>query len=98
MSMPPEPPESSELRVITPAGTTSRTLPGVREVSNDEWEPPVEFDDYRLVSCIGKGAMGRVYEANDTKLHRLVAIKFIDAAQSDGLIRERFLVEARAAR
>ncbi len=97
MSMPPEPPESSELRVIKSTGSKNRTLPGVREVASDEWEPPVEFDDYRLVSCIGKGAMGRVYEANDTKLQRLVAIKFIDAARSDAIIRERFLVEARAA-
>lgn len=32
---------------------------------------------YRIVSLIGEGGMGRVYLAEDTKLHRKVSLKFL---------------------
>jgi serine/threonine protein kinase/Tfp pilus assembly protein PilF len=53
---------------------------------------------YRIQKEIGKGGMGVVYKAEDTKLHRIVAIKALAAdLLGDEKARARFLREARAA-
>lgn len=46
------------------------------------------IDNYRIVSILGKGGMGIVYKAYDTKLDRYVAIKMLNADTYD---RERFI-------
>ena len=61
-----------------------------------EWNPPQEFDEYKLLRLLGKGSMGRVYLAHDKVLDRAVAVKFISNVAPDAEDRERFHVEARA--
>ena len=61
-------------------------------------EAGTKFDRYQILSQIGKGGMGEVYLAQDTRLNRKVALKLLPAQYTEDAERlRRFEQEAQAA-
>ncbi|HLJ13900.1 MAG TPA: serine/threonine-protein kinase [Bryobacteraceae bacterium] len=56
-----------------------------------------EFGHYKIETLIGRGGMGEVFRALDTKLNRPVAIKFLSDRIADPAARRRFQREAQMA-
>ncbi len=56
----------------------------------------INIENYKIVSLLGKGGMGIVYKAYDTKLDRYVAIKMLSPQNNDNeRFTERFKREAK---
>ncbi len=60
-------------------------------------QPGDKLGPYEILAPIGKGGMGEVYRARDTRLHRDIAVKVLLQDFGTGPAEERFLREARAA-
>ena len=89
--------------VPAPAGDTvievSRGNEPIQTKSTEPWSKlPTTFGRYRIEKLLGRGAMGAVYQAQDSQLHRPVALKIPTlSGNKDAEARRRLLREAQAA-
>ncbi len=81
-----------------------RTVPGLNQIPLDFLEPSDQPDSlgrlgqYDVREVVGRGGMGIVLKAHDTKLSRVVALKVLaPELAANATARKRFLREARAA-
>ena len=81
-------------RATPPAGVRATPLTTPHHEPDVELAPGLVIHQYELIRELGRGGMGVVFAARDTRLGRRVAIKFVLHASRD--VAERFLVEARA--
>ncbi len=87
----------SLLRAHDEAGSFGDQLAFPLPESGKRLAPGSQLGPFRIESLLGRGGMGEVYRAHDTKLHRAVAIKVLpDSFANEPDRRSRFDEEARA--
>jgi formylglycine-generating enzyme required for sulfatase activity/serine/threonine protein kinase len=91
----------------TPSGTKGATVKSKSDGEADETfdflEPAQASDEigrlahYRVLKVLGRGGMGIVFMAEDTRLHRIIALKvMLPAIAKKAIARDRFVREAHA--
>src|SRR5262249_55530658 len=83
-------PDTPDAPTVTRAAPTSpRTSPG-----HQAPQPGATLKHYEIIRELGRGGMGAVHLARDTKLGRLIALKILLDPHAESA--QRFLTEARA--
>jgi serine/threonine protein kinase/formylglycine-generating enzyme required for sulfatase activity len=85
-----EEPEPKSLSFFRGSGKQARPQPAVGLASGKL------VGDFRLMSLLGQGGMGQVWEADQVSLHRTVAVKFVRPERVTEKQLELFAREARA--
>ncbi len=81
--------ERSLTRAADPVGTEGATRPGA-PAGVVPRPMPAQIGRYRIVSLLGEGGMGRVYEAEQDQPRRTVALKVVKPGLATGETLQRF--------
>ncbi|QJW92991.1 protein kinase domain-containing protein [Frigoriglobus tundricola] len=94
-ALPPAPSDRELADVVARVGRIDRSSRAGGARGAPAADVPARLGPYRLYERLGTGGMGVVYRAEDTALHRFVAVKVVKGSADAGT-RARFLSEARA--
>lgn len=96
---PTEPQPQHEATAQMPAGAPDDGEPeGIVPSRDDRWSAGEMIGEFKLLRLLGRGGMASVWKAEQTSLHRMVALKLLRPdLMADQTYVKRFQVEAKAA-